>query len=271
MINSSCLCQKKSVFKEVIYYKNEKVFKDYEGIIIGRCRKCHILKTFHHKKFSYKKKISRPEIIFKKKEIFYPIYFDIIRRIKKYKKPSSVLDVGCSSGLLLSLLKKEGFSVFGLEPNKKAYLMAKKLLKDKVYNQVLTDYIEKNHRQYDIVIYNHVLEHIIDVNKELFLIKRVLKKNGLLVVGTPNYHNLIFYLRGKFWEPLMPKEYSWHFSKDNLLSLLKKNNFSILEISFSNDKRADYPFLKRIYFYFLGFISRLFQTGESMLIITQKN
>lgn len=270
MISSSCLCQKRSLFKEVIQYKKEKVFKEYEGIVIGRCQKCGILKTFLPKKLIQKEKISRPEVIIEKKETFSLIYQDIIRRIKKYKKSGSVLDVGCSAGVFLTLLRKEGFSVFGIEPNKKPYLMAKKILKDKVYHGVLSNYFKKNYRQYDVIIYNHVLEHINEVNQELFLIKKILKKDGILVVGAPNYDNLIFYLRGKFWEALMPKEHIWHFSKNRLYSFLQKHNFQILEISFSDDRRSDYPFLKRIYFKILSFINKLFQTGETMLVIAKK-
>lgn len=268
---SPCLCQKKSTFKEIIRFKNETVFKDYEGIVIGQCQNCHLLKTFYPKNFLKREIVSRPEIIFEKKEVFYPIYRNIVKTIKKYQLSGDVLDVGCSAGILLNFLKQEGFDVFGIEPNQKAYLMAKKILSQKIHHGTLASFIKQNKKQYDVVIYNHVLEHIVDVNKEFTLIKKVIKKKGILVVGTPNFDNFIFFLRKKFWESLMPKEHRWHFSKKNLISLLQKNNFSILAISFSDDKRIDYPFLKRVYFRLLSLINQIFCTGEAILIIAKKN
>ena len=65
----------------------------------------------------------------------------------------------------------------------------------------------------------------------------------------------------------MPKEHIWHFSKKQLIKLLKKNNFSITNISFSDDKREDYPLLKKVYFGFLSIINKILRTGEAMLII----
>lgn len=271
MFYSSCICQKKSFFKEIIKFDKEKVFKDYEGITIGQCQNCNVLKTFYQKKILKDKHASRPNIILEKKEIFYPIYCEIIKRIKKYQSKGSVLDVGCSAGVLLTFLRKEGFSISGIEPNYKAYLMAKKIHNQKIHHGTLSTFYRKNKKKYDVIIYNHVLEHISDIEKEFNLIKKAIKKQGIFVLGTPNYDNFIFHLRKKFWESLMPKEHIWHFSKRNLIFLLKKNDFSILEISFSDDKRNDYPFFKKIYFRLLSFINQLFGTGEAILIIAKKN
>ena len=39
---SSCICDngKKSYFRKFISYKNETVFKEFEGIVIGKCENC---------------------------------------------------------------------------------------------------------------------------------------------------------------------------------------------------------------------------------------
>ncbi len=269
MIKSACLCQKKSLFKKIIEYQNEKVFSQYEGIIIGRCQKCGLSKTFLPQGLKQQLFESRPEIIFQKKEIFFPIYKKIVEKIKKYKKRGEVLDVGCSAGILSKFLKDEGYYVFGIEPNKKAHQLAKKILEKKVFLGNLSDFLKKKKKKFDIVIYNHVLEHIQDINQELKLIKKVLAKNGLLVLGTPNYANIIFFLRQKYWESLMPSEHHWHFSKKNLITLLKKFHFRILDVSFDNDQRLDYPLIKRVYFNFLSFVNKILHTGESILIIAQ--
>ena len=49
---------------------------------------------------------------------------------------------------------------------------------------------------FDIVVCSHVLEHVKDDKKAILEIKRVLKKNGLAVIGVPsvgNKHNFMHY------------------------------------------------------------------------------
>ena len=48
MIKSTCLCKgkKKSFFEKYIEFKNEAVFRHFEGIVIGKCTDCGLLKTF---------------------------------------------------------------------------------------------------------------------------------------------------------------------------------------------------------------------------------
>lgn len=105
--------------------------------------------------------------------------------------------------------------------------------------------------------------------EEINLIKKVLKPGGLLVIGVPNINNIIFFLRQKYWEYLVALEHIWHFSKKYLVNFLNKKGFNVSEVSFSNDRRPDYPILKRGYFYFLSIINKLFNTGELMLIVAQ--
>jgi SAM-dependent methyltransferase len=51
-------------------------------------------------------------------------------------------------------------------------------------------------KSFDFVFYHHVIEHVSDPKKSLSEISKVLKKNGMLYVGTPNRHRLIGYLGG---------------------------------------------------------------------------
>jgi len=270
-IKENCICKKnsKSKFKLLIKYENETVFAEYEGISIYKCINCGVLKTISDKNPKIKQK-SRSWYYEKNKKKFIEIFKPIIEIIKKYKKNGQVLDVGCSSGILLELLEKRGFDAYGLEPNKQAYAIAKSKFKNKIFNCKLNEFIASNGLKFDIVIYNHGLEHIQDPIFELELIKKVLKNNGIFVLGLPNTSNIIFILRNKYWESLMPNEHIWHFSKKQVIQLLNKKEYLVKSITFSNDKRQDYTLIKRAYFNFLSQINKLFNTGESMLILSKK-
>lgn len=274
---SACLCSKKQLkFTPYISYKNETVFKDFEGVVIGKCKKCGLLKTFPSKNIIFNPRQSRKEMYESQKSFFIDLFIPIVEKIKLYKSSGKVLDVGCSSGILLELLKKEKYDTSGIEPNKKAFNIAKRKFGEKIFHGTLTQFyysvlIRSSKQKFDVVIYNHVLEHIEDIKKELQFIKKTLKKNGIIVLGLPNTNNIIFFLRKKYWESLMSLEHVWHFSKNYLVYYLKKNGFTIIDVSFSDDSRNDYPLLKRLYFSALSFINKLLYTGESMLIIAKKN
>jgi len=271
MQKSDCLCQKNSLFQPEIVYQNETVFKKFNDVIIGRCQNCGLLKTVVQPKNKFNPQTTHVDFYEEKHFLFANLFQPIIDHLKKYQQIGCVLDVGCSSGLLLKLLKKEGFDVYGIEPNKKAYRMADNKFKNKIFNGDLSQFVKKNKRKFDIIIYNHVFEHIENLNEEVNLIKKIIKSDGLLIVGTPNTANVIFFLRGKYWEYLVPLEHYWHFPKKYLLNLLNKNAFKILDISFSDDPRGDCPILKQIYFRSLSLINKIFRTGELMLIIAKKN
>lgn len=174
---SACLCLKKRlIFTPYISYKNETVFKDFEGIIIGKCKKCGLLKTFPPKNISFNPKQSRKDMYESRKTFFIDLFTPIVEKIKEYKPSGNILDVGCSSGILMELLKKEKYDVFGIEPNKKAFTMAKRKFRNKVFNGTLRSFRKKHPAKFDIIIYNHVLEHINDVRSEIMFIKTTLKK-----------------------------------------------------------------------------------------------
>lgn len=276
-MHSACLCSKKqTMFSPYIIYRNETVFKDFEGIIIGKCKRCGLLKTFPPKNILFDPQQSRKDMYESRRNYFINILSPIVEKIKKYKPFGNVLDVGCSSGLLLELLRKEKYDVCGIEPNKKAFAVAKRKFGKNVFFGTLHEFyysvlLRCNRKRFDVIIYNHVFEHVDDIKTELTLIRRILKKDGIFVLGLPNTDNYIFFLRGKYWEPLMPLEHIWHFSKNYLISYLKQNGFTVINSSFSDDRRTDYPALKRLYFTGLSIINKLFYTGEVMLLVAKKN
>lgn len=271
-MRSSCICKKNSSFKPYIVYKNETVFKDYEGSVIGQCENCGILKTFPSKKNKlFNPVITKAEDYEKRKSEFETLFAPLTYEVREYVGiKGSVLDVGCSSGILLSLLKRKGFDVWGLEPNKQAFLYARKILKNNVSNEVLSTFLKRQKKKFDCIIYNHVLEHIENINEEFSLIKRALKKNGVLIIGVPNTDNMIFKIRRKFWESLLPNEHIWHFNTKYLVQYLLKQGFEIVKINFEDDARRTYPLLKRVYFSLLSLLNKIMGSGEAVLIIAQR-
>lgn len=265
IIKSDCICSKNAKFTVVIDYKMG-IFKQYSGIVIGKCKNCGLLKTLVlNGKFNAQE--SQGGFYENNKIIFEEIFKRLIDEIYKYKPEGRVLDVGCSSGVLMEVLARYGYEVYGIEPNKSAFKYARRKFLSHVFNKTSNVYFKNSHKKFDIIIYNHVLEHIPDINLEFVNIKKNLKKNGLLVISVPNTDNFVYLFRGERWESLMPKEHIWHFNKNYLIKLISKKGFLIEKYFFSNQSRKDYPFYKRLYFLCLNLLNVFFEKGEAITLI----
>lgn len=270
MITSHCCCDKNTHdFSEYIVYRQETTFKEYEGTVIGKCSSCGLLRTFAPKQSKFNPKQSDYSFYEKNINLFTRLFGPNVRGIQKYVSRGTVLDIGCSSGLLLGLLKNKGYKVFGIEPNKYAFRLAKNKFGNAIFHGTLDTYISK--KVFDVVILSHVLEHVENPVVVIEIIKRMLAKNGILLIGIPNTRNIIFLLRRKYWEYLRPNEHVWHFSDTYLINMLKNNGFTVLEKWYVNDSRSDYRFVKRLYFQFLCFLNTIFGMGETVTVICKKS
>ena len=101
-------------------------------------------------------------------------------------------DIGCGSGYGCKILKESGArSVFGSDISKSAISRAKlKFGEYAEYSiQTCTDLQLYKDNSFDVTICSEVLEHIKEYSKEAIALKemrRVTKRNGIIVLGTPN-------------------------------------------------------------------------------------
>lgn len=132
--------------------------------------------------------------------------FDISRKndshiaiIRQVKPNSEVLDIGCASGLMGTLLKQyRDCTVDGIEYDKEAIEIAKK---KKVYRELFNFSIveEENkeyiafmnlNKKYDYIIFGDVLEHLVNPWDALKNVHGLLKENGSIIISLPNIGNL---------------------------------------------------------------------------------
>ncbi|MDD4937791.1 MAG: class I SAM-dependent methyltransferase [Candidatus Shapirobacteria bacterium] len=112
--------------------------------------------------------------------------------VKKYvSKKSRILDIGCSIGYLLSVLKSEGYkNLLGVEPAPKCKKIAKEKYGLKVETTNLSNF--STSIKYDLIIFSMVLEHLVDIKKSINKIKCLLNEGGYLYISVPNTSS--FYL-----------------------------------------------------------------------------
>jgi len=149
-------------------------------------------------------------------------------------KTGKVLDFGCSCGDILYMLKKSGFDVYGMDISKIAV--------EKCHEHNLNDVFLGTEKDLNIFPDNffnsirasHVIEHMIDPKMFVKLANKKLRKNGELVIQTPNINSLgiLFGKHTKYYFDI-PRHIIL-FSSNSIKYLLNKNGFSKVKISYIN-------------------------------------
>lgn len=169
-----------------------------------------------------------------------------------------ILEVGCGPGLIGASFLENHCEVHGLDMDEKALEIAtQKGLIVKLLN------IEKNAFPYaseffDLVIISEVIEHIIEYHHVLDEIYRVLKKNGIVILTTPNLNsteNMFKLLRGKDVLPIYSRECtSKHlrlFSGDSLRTLFWMHAFQTVNVDYVNyPPKSVLGYLKKLLCFF---------------------
>jgi SAM-dependent methyltransferase len=135
------------------------------------------------------------------------------------------LDIGCGSGQVLELIKNRDMLCYGVEPGR----FNKKIAAEKKLNIFHGDLIKARYpsNYFDVITMNHVIEHVYNPLEVLIEIRRIIKPNGIVIIGTPVSDSLAFRIFKKNWIALDTPRHLFIFSKNNLKEYAKKAGFSI--------------------------------------------
>jgi 2-polyprenyl-3-methyl-5-hydroxy-6-metoxy-1,4-benzoquinol methylase len=150
-----------------------------------------------------------------------------LKLVLHYKKYGRALDIGCGTGEFLNNLQKNKFEVFGIEPNTHARNYAERKYNIKIID---SDINNMENETFDVITLWHVLEHIHKLNDNISQIKRVIKKEGTLIIAVPNPDSFDSKIYGEFWAAYDLPRHLYHFSKNNVKSLFNKYDFDLIDI-----------------------------------------
>jgi len=143
-------------------------------------------------------------------------------------KNLKVLDVGCFTGEFLEIIKNKGADVYGLELQKEAVEIADKKIPNRIFQSDLNSQ-KISKRKFDIVSLLGVVEHVKDPIALINQSYKLLNKNGIIIIQTPNSSSLPARILKKYWPPYSPIEHIHLFSKKSLYQALSQNGFSEIE------------------------------------------
>jgi 2-polyprenyl-3-methyl-5-hydroxy-6-metoxy-1,4-benzoquinol methylase len=152
-----------------------------------------------------------------------------------------VLELGCATGYITKILKKNNCFVTAVDANSEAILQTKQIA-DEVIQADLNEPQSLNiKKKYSVVLLMDVIEHLINREELLQNIKKWLGPDGVLILSTPNIAHIrvrLNLLRGKFTYTeigIMDSTHVHFYTKDTLLTELNKTGFSIKECIGSAD------------------------------------
>ncbi len=169
----------------------------------------------------------RDEVYIHEQDLFENIFKRRIRAIEKYRSsPGKVLEIGSSTGLMLSVFKDRGWEVLGIEMSK----LSAKFAQDKGIDTIVGTF-EKSRIEsgsIDVAILNHTMEHLEDPVQVISKIYRILKPGGLLLIDVPNFGSLSARYQQMNWSLLLPNEHLWHFTKESFENIFKQTGFDLI-------------------------------------------
>jgi len=151
--------------------------------------------------------------------------------IASLPKIKSALEVGCMHGLLLAELKKNGLKVAGVELDPEAVKYCKNLGLE-VTQSSIENHLKKAGSKHDVIIMSHVIEHIVDPEKQLSNLNKRMAEDGRLVLITPNSMALTRKIFGRYWGYWQVPVHINHFNEQSMVELLKRSGFRLEEVRY---------------------------------------
>lgn len=148
-------------------------------------------------------------------------YFDLIKSRFDNDFKGKVTDIGCATAYGLSLFKKDGWSVLGLDASQSCVKLSKELYDVDVEQCFFDVNVLKKYHKFDLVIFSHVFEHLLNPDVIADQLHEILTDNGIVYIEVPNLQ-----------KPEAPKcyfsfEHVNYFTPTSLTNLMTRNGFEV--------------------------------------------
>ncbi len=148
----------------------------------------------------------------------------LIERISRNEN-RTLLDIGSGTGAFADEMQKNGWQVTGLEPDAKARKNAMDLFDVKLEDAgKLFEFPSQN---FSVITLWHVLEHVHDLSGYMYQLKRLVAKNGHIVIAVPNYGSTDATAYGQYWAAWDVPRHLYHFSPRSMQALMSKQGLTI--------------------------------------------
>jgi len=147
------------------------------------------------------------------------------------KRFENLLDLGCGDGNHLAYLRQYAETIYASDYNLVRLARSRQRFADVSF--FLADILDYPARDgfFDLIFFNHVIEHIPNDLEALQAIWRILKTGGLLILGTPNegvwWWQFAYRLQPKV---LKASDHVHFYTADDLVAKIERSNLKVLDV-----------------------------------------
>jgi SAM-dependent methyltransferase len=158
-------------------------------------------------------------------------YWFIRFELSKLSPAVRILEIGSGLGYLAYAIHAAGYSITAIDISKDAISKARSTFGDLYLHKDLTELAEEQPCSFDVVIMTEVLEHVADPKGFLGAAASMLKKNGQIMLTTPNKSDFPLCA---CWDTENPPVHLWWFSETAIRRLAQIGNLSIRIADFAS-------------------------------------
>lgn len=231
--HSKYFFKKKKILKKISNFKNNKYWEQLNSIVDPDNKKRDLSKEEKKKTNDLKTEIS------------------FIKKKFKNKKKIKIIDLGSGLGFFLKQFSGKKYDKHSVEVSKVASVRSKNW--STVHHLDLQKEIKQDIGKFDVVFSYHVIEHLKKPNIFLLNVQKLLKKNGIFILGTPNFDSGCARHFNKNYRFYHDKTHISYFSENSLFRFLDDYGFKTMHV--------DYPFFDTEHFSIKNF-KRLFDNSK---------
>jgi 2-polyprenyl-3-methyl-5-hydroxy-6-metoxy-1,4-benzoquinol methylase len=150
------------------------------------------------------------------------------RMVSQGQSPGRLLDVGCGRGEFLSLMRRRGWQVLGVEKDSAAAALSQA-----EGNPTLTGdpvAVALPAEEFEVVTFWHSLEHLPDLKAVVARMAPRIKSGGLLAVAVPNPQSLDARFYGRRWVAWDAPRHLVHFRPQDMETLWEPHGLRLIGI-----------------------------------------
>lgn len=143
----------------------------------------------------------------------------------RIKNNFSILDMGCSTGTFLSIMKERGYTnLTGVDPSQSCVDLVKNKYHINAVKGTISSYETED--KYDVIVMSAILEHVVDINNSIEKIKSLLKPDGIILFEVPDANRFKDFIFTPFQQ--FSQEHINFFTKESFDNLCIKHNLNIV-------------------------------------------